>query len=242
MNIFKRLIISILETKANVLLTDGKVQQAIRIYDKIIKMNDTKAKIYWNKMIGHITLREFDQALECIDRLIYLQPYNEDFYCEKASILSSINPKRFEEAVDCCNLAIEIEKNCAEAYFRKGFALAELNQYDEAESCYNKVIELSMESHRVYLNKAIIFLKKKMYNEALELCDKSVKLSCEDKSNLSLAYFTKSRIYASLNLKNECIECLDKAIKISKECKDFVSKCEEFEFVKNEKDFMKIMS
>lgn len=240
-NVFKRLIISVLETKANALLTEGKVQQAIRLYDKIIKMNSTKAKIYWNKMAGHITLKEFDQALECIDSLIYLQPDNEEFYCEKASILSLINPKRFEEAIDYCNRAIEIESNCAEAYFRKGFALAGLHQYDEAENCYNKVIELSKENHRLYLNKAIVFLKKKMYQEALELCDKSMELSFADKSNLGLAYFTKSRIYANLNLKNECIDHLKKAIEISKECKEFVSKCEEFEFIKDEKDFIKVM-
>ena len=245
MNILKELVISIIEPKADTLLSSGKarkIEQAIRIYNKIIKIDDTKTNIYWNKMIGYIILKEFDQALLCIDKLIGLEPKNAKFYNEKASVLCSTNLQRYEEAIDYYNMSIEIQNDYSDAYLGKGIALACLHKYDEAEACYNKALELSPKNSDIYTNKAIIYLKRKMYKEALELCDKSIELSYKTKLSLDFAYFTKSRIYAMMNLKDECINNLGKAIKINNSFKDYVLKCEEFEIIEDDKDFIKVLS
>ncbi|UYZ38020.1 tetratricopeptide repeat protein [Clostridium beijerinckii] len=245
MNIFKELVISIIESKADTLLSSGKarkIKQAIRLYNKIIKIVDTKANIYWNKMIGYIILKEFDQALLCVDRLIGLEPNNAKFYNEKASLLCSSNLQRYEEAIDYYNTSIEIQNDYSDAYFGKGIALASLHKYDQAEVCYNKVLELAPENFDIYPNQAIVYLKRKMYKKALELCDKSIELSYQTKSSLDFAYFTKSRIYAMMNLKDECINNLCKAIKINNSFKDYVPKCEEFDNVKDDKDFISVLS
>ena len=245
MNIFKEVVISIIQPRADTLLSSRKarkIEQAIRIYNKIIKIDDTKTSIYWNKMIGYIKLKEFDQSLVCIDKLIELEPNNAKFYNEKASLLCSMNLQRFEDSIDYYNLSIEIQNDYSDAYFGKGIALACLHKYDQAEACYNKALELSPENSEIYPNKAIIYLKRKMYKESLELCDKSIELSYKTKLSLDFVYFTKSRIYAMMNLKDECINNLGKAIKINNSFKDSVLKCEEFETIKDDKDFIRMIS
>jgi len=242
MNIFDNLESNYLETKANRLLNKGKAEEAITIYNKITKINDNKVSAHWNKMAAFIKLEKFDQALLCLNKLIELNPENVKFYFQKASILGSEKLQRYDEAIVYYDMVLKIQKTFYAAYLGKGIALACLHKYDEADECYDKAIELYPKDPWIYSNKAIVLLKKKMYQDALELCDRAIKQSSKTKMGLDFAYFTKSRVYGALNKKDECIANISKAISINSSVKNKVFECKEFDFIKNDNEFINIVS
>ena len=59
---------------------------------------------------------------------------------------------------------------------------------------------------------------------------------------LDFAYFTKSRVYGALNKKDDCIDNISKAISINSSLKDKVFECNEFDFIKNDNEFINIVT
>ncbi len=51
--------------------------------------------------------------------------------------------RRFEEALECLDKAIEIEPNYAQAWANKGAVMQGLERYEEAIECFDKAIEIT---------------------------------------------------------------------------------------------------
>jgi len=64
---------------------------------------------------------------------------------------------KYEEAIECLDIAINLDKNFTEAYNYKGIALFHLKRHQEAIECYNIAIELNLNDSYAYFNKDIIF-------------------------------------------------------------------------------------
>lgn len=50
--------------------------------------------------------------------------------------------KRYNEAIQCFDKAIEIDPNYSDAYYCKAITFKDMKKYGEAMKCYNKAIEL----------------------------------------------------------------------------------------------------
>ncbi|MGA9151794.1 MAG: tetratricopeptide repeat protein [Candidatus Nitrosopolaris sp.] len=67
---------------------------------------------------------------------------------------SLFDMKKYKEAIECYDKAIELEPDFADAWESKGVALTDLKKYNEAIKCYDKAIELEPDYFFVWLHKA----------------------------------------------------------------------------------------
>lgn len=75
------------------LIDEGKYEEAIECFDKIIELNPAFIKAYNNKGISLSWLSRDEEAIECFDKAIGLNPEDHEAYNNKQLILSKLNKK-----------------------------------------------------------------------------------------------------------------------------------------------------
>jgi len=73
----------------------------------------------------------------------------------------------FDIALQNFSRVIELNKNCTEAYFLRGFIYSGAGYYDEALADFSQVIELEPNSIRAYESRAYVYFAKKQYLAAI---------------------------------------------------------------------------
>jgi len=86
------------------------------------------------------------------------------------------NLKRYEEALQCYDKAIQLEPNSTEYWSNKGLAFFKLSRYDEALPCFDKATQLEPNNAEYWSNKGLAFFKLSRYDEALTCFDKATQL------------------------------------------------------------------
>jgi tetratricopeptide (TPR) repeat protein len=85
--------------------------------------------------------------------------------------------KKFKEAIDNFNKAIEVYPDYEEAIYNKGLILLRQGKFTEAIECFNLVLEVNAKNVKSYQNKAIAFYKQQSIEEALESIESAIKFS-----------------------------------------------------------------
>ena len=75
-------------------------------------------------------------------------------YVNKGIALGSLG--QLDDAIKCCNKALELNPDDANPYINKGVALGSLGQFDDAIKCYNKALELNPDDANPYINKGVV--------------------------------------------------------------------------------------
>jgi len=96
---------------------------------------------------------------------------------EKGIALAELG--KYEEALEACNKATEIDPQYAEAWNIKGIALCNLGRHEEALDAYNRAIELDKYDALSWYNKGVALDKLGRYEEALEAFNKAKRLDWE---------------------------------------------------------------
>lgn len=117
--------------------------------EDIVKAEEFKEK-------GNQFMREekFQEALECYDKAIRLNPDEPALYCNRAATYNNL--KKFNEAIEDCNMALSLNRSYAKAYIRKGFAYERLKNNKKALKSYKKACQLEPENEHY----------KNLYNDA----------------------------------------------------------------------------
>ncbi|KAM3128870.1 hypothetical protein pb186bvf_019005 [Paramecium bursaria] len=147
----------------------------------------------------------------------YHKPYllkGIQIYIFIANILTSLNKN--SEALNIINHAIDLDKNCSEAYYLKAQLLSNLGRNQEALEQYDKVIKLNPTYTSTYFNKAILLEKLKKYSEAIDLYEKVIRLDPKFndayinlgfKLNIVAALFEKQKFFEdSIIVQQEAIQ------------------------------------
>lgn len=103
------------------------------------------------------------------------------FHLNKALYLNQLN--RYNEAINCFENVIKLDKNNSEAYYEIGNALYYLSRYFEAIENFNKAIELNSNDVDFHLNKGECLNALNKHAEALRCFDKAYTL---DPDNLDV--------------------------------------------------------
>ena len=94
-----------------------------------------------------------------------------------------------EKAMECCNEAISIDPNYADAYFIRGLVYTDIGAYEEAIKDFSKAIDLEPNDDHAYLRRGTAYYKLGRYHEALEdyrtSCDMGYEEGCEAYETLS---------------------------------------------------------
>jgi tetratricopeptide (TPR) repeat protein len=117
---------------------------------------------------------------------------------------------RFDEAIICCNKALEIDPRDAGAWDGKGSSLDRLGRFDEAIICCNKALEIDPRHAGAWGNKGSSLVSLGRFDEAITCYNKVLEIDPRDAG----AWDGKGSSLVSLGRFDEAILCYNKALEI----------------------------
>ena len=192
--------ITALNAKAVALGLLKKYDEALECCDKIIEIDPNDAAAYTSKGLALNGLKRYDEALECWKKAVEIDDNYVGIWSKKIHSLQDSRGyddsnlirilviklagkgmsyafiKKYNEALECSNKALELDPNSSDNLNNKAWALNGLKRYDEALECSNKALELDPNSAWAFTNKAWALNGLKRHEEALECSNKALEL------------------------------------------------------------------
>jgi tetratricopeptide (TPR) repeat protein len=115
--------------------------------------------------------------------------------------------KQYEQAIEHCSNAIEINENYANAYFSRGYAYKNEGQYELAIADFTKSIEINPKEEQAYLNRGLSYIPQRQSDLAIIDCNKAIEFDqkywypylclgaaydAQDKYDLAITNFDKA--------------------------------------------------
>lgn len=152
---------------------------SIEYYNSYLSTHQPRAIDYIGRAMDFITVKNYDSAIEDLDRAILLTPNQPVAYMLRAQAryhnrqpnMPNAQRTQLMMILDDINRAIEISPRMAPVWFNKGNLLYELGDYTSAVASYTKAIELSAAMGEAYYNRGFIYLK--MGNQNAGIADLS---------------------------------------------------------------------
>ena len=213
-----------------------KYDEALECCNKIIEIDPSDVAAWTNKGLVLNALKRYNEALECWKNAIeiddtYVSNWNkkaassQDSKGYDASVISRIlvikltgkgvsyaYMKKYKEALECSNKALELDENNSDNLNNKAWSLNGLKRYEEALECSNKALELEPNSAWTLTNKAWSLNGLKRFEESLECSNKAVELDLAP--NNSFALNNKAVALNGLKRFEEALECSNKALEL----------------------------
>jgi tetratricopeptide (TPR) repeat protein len=186
----------------------GKLQEAVQVYDKAVQLKPDYTEAYYNRGIVLKDLGLLDEALKNFDKTIQLKPDYAEAYNNCGFTLELLG--QLSEAMRNLDKAIQLKPNYAIAYNNRGNVLLGLRQLDKAVASCNKAIQLKPDFAEAHHNRGVALKRMGLPDEAVTSCDKAIQL----KPNYATAYNSRGAALYDLGLLDESIQNYDKAIQL----------------------------
>ncbi|KAH3861330.1 E3 ubiquitin-protein ligase CHIP-like [Dreissena polymorpha] len=106
-------------------------------------MTDTDLKEQGNRLYS---ARKFDDAIGCYSKAIIKNPYSGTYFTNRA--LCYLKLKQWENAIQDCRRALELDKTLVKGHYFMGLALTEQSHHDEAIASLTRANDLAKDSKR----------------------------------------------------------------------------------------------
>jgi predicted amidophosphoribosyltransferase len=156
-----------------------KPAESLRNYDAAIKASSSlsgtedipsNSDLPWYSKGAALTiLGRYDEALECIDAALKINPDNEIAWVNRGTALTRLG--KHKEALRSFNEAIKQNPSYEVAWNNKGNTLARLKRYDEALKSYDMAIEIDEMYREAWVNKGYILARMGRYEDAARCAD-----------------------------------------------------------------------
>jgi predicted TPR repeat methyltransferase len=147
------------------------------------------AEVYNHLSIVYQELDRLHDAIDCLKKVIELQPDNVMAHNNIGSLLRVVGNRT--EAINSFNIAISLNKKMPELYNNKGITHQELGQLDESLTCYRKALELKPDFVHVYNNLGNTLQDMGRIDEAIKSYQQCIELDstiAEVHKNLASAF------------------------------------------------------
>ncbi len=129
--------------------------------------------------------------------------------CNKGRSLDNLG--RYEEALACCNRALELSPRLPTAWMGKGIALNSLGRPHEAIECLDRALALDPQMQQAWSNKAVVLEKLGRMDEALLCCDRALTVD----PGFAQALYNKGSTLGKLGRHEEALMCSDRALRLN---------------------------
>lgn len=163
-------------------------EEAIEIYDKVIKIDPHNAAAYGKKGNALGKRGRFKQAIAAYEKMLEIEPQHASIWLAKGDVLVKL--KRYQEALKSYDQALAINPKDSQALFAKADILCKLKLSDEAIHVYNQALEIAPDNALIWSHKGDALRKMQLYEEALVAYDAA--LLCQ--SNNALLWMAKGNI------------------------------------------------
>lgn len=123
------------------LLNEGKYDQAISEFQKVLQADPSLAEVHYNIGIAYDRKKQPGEAQQQYMEAIKLKPDFGDAYFALGS--SYLAEKKSDQAADAFKKATELMPQSYEAFYNLGAACANQMKYSEAESAFKKATEIN---------------------------------------------------------------------------------------------------
>ncbi len=208
---------------------------SIRVYEISISSNPSYSTYWSGKADALFSLKRYEEALISYETAINLDSNDPENWLGKGNALVEL--KRHQEALEAYDRAINLDSNNSEYWLNKGNLLLELKRYQEALEAYDQALKLDSSNSEGWYFKGYLLQELKRYGEALEAYEEAIRLNLNDIDSI----YNIACIYSLLNNKSEALKYLRKAIQLNKSQKEEAKTDVDFDNIKNEDEFKKLI-
>jgi tetratricopeptide (TPR) repeat protein len=198
-----------LQLMATLLSQQKHYSEAIRYFDKALKLKPDFAAGYNNRGIVLKALKLFDEAILSFKQAVIINPNYAESFNNWGNTLKDLGD--LDGAVNMYNKAIELNSTYSEAYNNRAIILKEVNRLEESVDSCNKAISLNPQYPEAHNNLAIALALLNRKDEALVHYRIAIQLN----PNFVLAYLNYGSLLIKNNHINEALDCFEKVTLIN---------------------------
>jgi tetratricopeptide (TPR) repeat protein len=157
-----------------VLVKQGKLDEAIEHYAEAIRINPRTVKAHTNMGNALLDLGREDEAIQHLSQAVRLDPDFADAHYNLGNGLA--RKQKYKEAIEEYRIAVRINPKLAETYNNMGNAFAALGETDEALRCYLKAIQIEPRIVQAYVSLGNIEFDKNSMDEAISWYAKALEI------------------------------------------------------------------
>ena len=173
----------------NSLKEQGKIDEAISIYDRALEVEPESAHAHYYKGNALMELKRLDEAETSFKRAIELKPDYPQAHNNLGNVLKDRG--RLDEAVARYRRALEINPNYVLAHNNLGNAMRDCGRLDEALVCYRRALEIDPNFVEAHTNLGNALCDLGQLNDGLACYQRAIEINpgfFEAHSNLLLVY------------------------------------------------------
>lgn len=194
--------------KAQQLYQQGKRQEALDIYLKLLDENPEQADILHTIGFIYAQMGKNKKALEYIEKAITIQPDVATYHNSKGNVLMRLD--KLKEAIKAYQRAINFDPKYAPAQNNLGNCFYHRGKLNEAKKAYETAIALQPNYVDAHYNYGILLAKLGKNNEAI----KKLKTAVQLMPNYARAYGQLGEIYLQQGNHHDAMENFKKRLKL----------------------------
>ncbi|MEG4483799.1 tetratricopeptide repeat protein [Microcoleus sp. D2_18a_B4] len=169
---------------------------------------DPRLKAYFDQIEYCMEQKDYVSALAYAEKLVASRGEAKD-WVQKGRCLNRL--KRYEEALECLDKAIESDSNYARAWANRGDVLDNLKRYDEALVSYDRAIELDEYDPWHWAKRGYLLNNLKHYEKALESFNRAIELD----ANSQKIWVVRGYVLNALKRYEEALASFDRALEFN---------------------------
>ncbi|NMF58385.1 tetratricopeptide repeat protein [Pseudanabaena yagii] len=190
--------------------SDEEIQRSIDIYNRAITMNPEFPLAWYSLGLAYtelaklkqdkeeffrLAIKYYNKALERRDDLtwaLYDKGIALHYIADKQShkLYSGEAKSEYKDALENFDLAIQIDPEYEDAWYRRGLTLAKLERYEEAIASFDKAIEITTlknpkNADKLWYDRGVAYSNYKAYEEAISSFQKAIDIRKDYSLNTS---------------------------------------------------------
>ena len=227
----------VLTFKSIALTKLNRYDEALDAINKAVNHNK-KDSFSWS-IKGDI-LHELERKKEALDAYEMALKYSEkgdqlEIIWNRVDVLSHLG--RHEEALEKFKEIVKAEPDSAEAWFGIADELLELDRLEESLDACKKGLKIDRNNIDLVIHYGNLMLNLEKYEESLKYFQKATNLDSRDE----LAWYNQACVLSKLDRKEEALDALTVSTGINPENKELMESEEDFENIKNEKRYTRLL-
>ncbi len=188
------------------LIIDGRYQQAIENFNRLILLDPQLYEAYFFRGIGKYNLGDYLGAKADFDRALTINPIYTQAYHYRAITYSQLG--QYTQALDDLKEAVDLRPGYNGLYFSRGVTYLLSQQFNLAEEDFNRFLRHEPRVPEAYLNRGACYLYLKDTVKALNDYNTAVLLNKFDPEG----YVRRARVYIMQEQYAQALQDLDQAL------------------------------
>ena len=194
----------------------SELEQMLRkLTSEVISAPELKDHEAWewnNKAVSLEALKRYDEAIQCYEKALEIDPRCSDFWKGKGRVLGNV--RRYEEATACYSKALEIDPRDAKTWAVKSAILNDLGRYEQASACGSKALEIDPKFPDAWYFKGSALNHLRRHEDAIACFSKALEIDPQ----FAASWLSKGDALSALGRPEDALACFSKALEIDPRC------------------------